>query len=564
MLVFHGYLLRGTGSNVYNASLAPALAGLGHEVHLLCQDRDAGALEWVDRVGRWQEGELVVEGTPAPGESSVTAYAPEIGGLLPVYVRDAYEGFEVREFGELTEGELERYLEANVAAVRDVARAAGGVDAALANHLVMGPVVLARAALGEHGLGPDRYAVKVHGSALEYTVKPQPQRFLPYAREGLARAAAVLVGSRHTAESLWAALDDPDLPARTRLGPPGVDTTLFHPISSEKATVRLHRLVSKLRSEAPREEDRADRRRVARRGGPPPVARRPQAEDAGGGAPRQDPPPQRSDPPASAWGRDPDTAAEAIEWWAEARGPRVVFVGKLIVSKGLDLLLAAWPLVVARDPGARLLVVGFGEYGDALRRLWNAIERADTEEVGEVAARGRALEGGPEEPLRMLGAFLENLPDEYGPASAAAAGSVGFAGRLEHDEVGALVPCAEALVFPSSFPEAFGMVAAEVAAAGVLPVSAAHSGALEVSRELAAALPGEASHLVSFPVGDGAVEAIASRINGWLALGGEDRERARRALVETATRLWSWEGVARGVVAAAGGELDALPAAVSE
>ena len=45
------------------------------------------------------------------------------------------------------------------------------------------------------------YAVKVHGSALEYTVRPEPERFLPYALEGLAGAAGVLVGSRHTAES---------------------------------------------------------------------------------------------------------------------------------------------------------------------------------------------------------------------------------------------------------------------------------------------------------------------------------------------------------------------------
>ena len=38
------------------------------------------------------------------------------------------------------------------------------------------------------------------------------------------------------------------------------------------------------------------------------------------------------------------------------------FVGKLIVSKGVDLLLAAWPLVPPRLPAARLVVVGFGEY----------------------------------------------------------------------------------------------------------------------------------------------------------------------------------------------------------
>ena len=81
VLIFHGYLLRGTGSNVYNAALAQALARLGHEVHLFCQDRGARDLPWV--------------GGEGPG--SVTVHIPEIGGLLPVYVADRYEGFEVSQ-----------------------------------------------------------------------------------------------------------------------------------------------------------------------------------------------------------------------------------------------------------------------------------------------------------------------------------------------------------------------------------------------------------------------------------------------------------------------------------
>ena len=53
VLIFHGYLLSGTGSNVYNAALAEALVRAGHEVHLLCQDRDPLALDWVDAAGDW-------------------------------------------------------------------------------------------------------------------------------------------------------------------------------------------------------------------------------------------------------------------------------------------------------------------------------------------------------------------------------------------------------------------------------------------------------------------------------------------------------------------------------
>src|SRR5215212_7283552 len=203
ILIFHGYLLRGTGSNVYNASLARALAGLGHEVHLLCQDRAAGRLDWV---------------SDEPGPGKVKVYNPDIGRVLPVYVADEYEGFDAITYDKLSDDQLDHYLEANVAAVRDVAQQAGP-DVALANHLVMGPAILARAIGGQVP-----YAVKVHGSALEYTVKPNPERFMPYAREGLEQAAAVLVGSRHTAESLWQAMGDPGLPDHTRLGPPGVDT----------------------------------------------------------------------------------------------------------------------------------------------------------------------------------------------------------------------------------------------------------------------------------------------------------------------------------------------------
>jgi glycosyltransferase involved in cell wall biosynthesis len=94
------------------------------------------------------------------------------------------------------------------------------------------------------------------------------------------------------------------------------------------------------------------------------------------------------------------------------------------------------------------------------------------------------------------------------------------------------------------------MVAAEAAAGGVLPVSAAHSGALEVSRELAADLPDAAAPLVSFQVGDGSVAEIAANLNDWLALDPDTTAQARAALRETAVRLWSWEGVARGVIEA--------------
>src|SRR5262245_517100 len=48
ILIFHGYLLLGTGSNVYNAELGAALVRAGHEVHMLAQERSPFELEWVE------------------------------------------------------------------------------------------------------------------------------------------------------------------------------------------------------------------------------------------------------------------------------------------------------------------------------------------------------------------------------------------------------------------------------------------------------------------------------------------------------------------------------------
>ena len=209
---------------------------------------------------------------------------------------------------------------------------------ALANHLVMGPVILARA-LG----GRTPYAVKVHGSALEYTVRPHRERFLPYALEGLRGASGVLVGSRHTAESLWEVLDEPGLPERTRLGPPGVDVHTFRPRPPAEAAAGLR---------------------------------------AAGRAPRV-----AARPPRGAERRTPRRRWPSLD---PARDRIVSYVGKLIVSKGVDLLLAAWPLVVARVPEARLVIVGFGTYRETLGRFVDAL-----------AARGR---GRPARASRRAGA----------------------------------------------------------------------------------------------------------------------------------------------------------------
>ncbi len=524
VLVFHGYLLRGTGSNVYNADLAAALVELGHEVHLVCQERHAHEFDFVGAVGDWDAGELVVRRV---GGASCTVYRPDIGGLLPVYVPDRYEGLEARPFPELTDTQLERYLRANVRAVAEVV-SRRRADVALANHLVMGPAILARALSGTDV----PYAVKVHGSALEYTVKPHP-RFLPYARQGIAPAKTVLVGSSHVAHSLWAALEDPSLPARTRLGTPGVDVSRFRPRERAGALAALRALAERIAEDPERLET---------------------GSRSSGRAASE-----------SAFSRDHAATATALARLAvSARsGPLIAFVGKLIVSKGIDLLLASWPLVLDQVPSARLAVIGFGAYRAAVERWIDALSSGRLDTLHALAAEGRAAEGGPRSSLKFVLSFLERLEasgqrERYLKAARLVRERVILTGRLEHDELASILPLCEAIVVPSTFPEAFGMVAVEAAACGALPISAAHSGLAEVSRTLAQGLPEPVRELASFPIGPEVVDSISTRLTGWLHAPPELRDAARAALVKTVAERYSWAGVARTVIAAGRGELETL------
>ncbi len=66
-------------------------------------------------------------------------------------------------------------------------------------------------------------------------------------------------------------------------------------------------------------------------------------------------------------------AAGLRERYGLGTAPVVVCVSRLVRRKGQDNLIAAWPTVRARVPGARLLIVGRGPYEPGLRRQAMAI-----------------------------------------------------------------------------------------------------------------------------------------------------------------------------------------------
>ena len=169
ILLWHGYLLTGTGSNLYTANLAREWRAAGHDVLVLCQDRAADTYSFIDAAGDFapanDDFSVADSGTPRAKGRAVVA-RPDIGSILPVYVYDDYQGFFAKRFVDLSDGELEHYTNANIAAlVTAITR--HEPDAIITGHEVMGPYIAREAC---RLTGTD-YVAKLHGSGLEYAVK---------------------------------------------------------------------------------------------------------------------------------------------------------------------------------------------------------------------------------------------------------------------------------------------------------------------------------------------------------------------------------------------------------
>ncbi len=122
-----------------------------------------------------------------------------------------------------------------------------------------------------------------------------------------------------------------------------------------------------------------------------------------------------------------------------------------------------------------------------------------------------------------------------------------FTGALEHRHLRHLLPLCDVAVVPSIFPEAFGMVAAEAAAAGVLPVVSAHSGLAEVAAGIGEEVGPEAAALLTFATGDAG--ALHDRLAAILALPAERRAELGLAARRAVERRWSWRVVAEKLLA---------------
>lgn len=557
LCIWHGYLLGATGSNIYTHHLVESWVRAGHDVVLACQEPDPTKHPSIHEVVRLARDTATAEvtvasreqiRTPEAGHGRCTMVVPDIHGLLPVYVLDRYEGFEVVRVPDLSDARLADYLADHAAAMQWVVDefSPAGV---LVNHAAPLPAAIAPV-LDAAGVP---FAVKVHGSELEYALIEDARLVAP-AADALERSASVLVGSDHIERRTRELLGDEAVDGHVWTVPPGVDLDRFHPIDrDDDARARTHeRLVSEVEA------------RIA-------------ASPGGRGADSC----ERTRALVSAVGNDPEQAAKLVPGLRElhasyeerhieqtagaaARGLRpddralIVFVGKLIPQKGVHLLLAALPFVLDVHPKAHVVVAGFGPLRDGLEALLLAMASQDAAAIDALADHMGALSGEGHDDLPHLRVFLDDLRERGDFDDWLSASSehrvdehVSWLGLVDHGVLAELWPLAETSVVPSVLAEAFGMVAAEAAATGCVPIVSDHSGLADAASviELDGVAPVRFDVGGAGGVGDitGAVVNLAQAIIDRLSLREKERARQAAAARTNVARSWGWDALAREV-----------------
>jgi len=474
--MIHGYLLGGTGSNIFVSNLVRHFCLLGHDVYLFCQEREPQTLDFISQHCVFEKGNKSHETvfsreTDLPGKCIL--FNPHLEGLLPVYVYDEYEGFTVKTFQEMETSEIERYIEQNAQAIETV-YAENGYDVVHTNHVIMSPYIARE--LWKRSEVP--YYITLHGSALNFSVK-NDERLRPYAIKALLDAEKIFAVSRHNRLEVVTFFKEisADITDKFHVVPAGVDTDRFQVLEGSKrdsirtlSSVLDERIIvlPNGKTTDQKESFLSDLDQTS------------SVEEVDGLVKEYNKRYAQGHPD-----KDIANTLDRIDW---DRDWVLLFVGKFLWTKGIQMVISSLPIVLEQVPNVHLLLVGFGSYREELEALVYALDSGRRELFRYLVERSISQMGPGDNPtIKKPFKFLEALAGRKGvkryfesAIDNRISQHVHFLGAMCHNELGYLLPCADGFVAPSVFPEAFGMVSIEALACGVLPIISNQTGFKEI------------------------------------------------------------------------------------
>jgi glycosyltransferase involved in cell wall biosynthesis len=529
--ILHGYLLEGSGSNIWTRSIVRSLCKNGETVHLVCQENHPEKYDFISEYHCYSDDSVEMKlNREVPYKGKCIIHKPQLGDTLPVYVWDKYEEFSnVVPMTELSNTAIENYVEQNTKVVLKVINDYE-ITALHVNHAVLMSVVAHRV----NKITSIPFAIMPHGSAIEYAVK-RDKRFLDLATKAFDSAKKIFVVSKEMENRISSIFQSiPNVDQKMTHLNLGVDTRIFKPILPKLRYQNIEKLFQQLK-DLPRGKNN-EQLSILRRNLSSDLQLKELRKIISSTTDYQMKHPDI----------DVEAKLEKINW---IHDKVILFVGRLITSKGIQSVIATLPLIFHLHPNARLIVVGHGPLREIMEIFLWALENNERELVKKIITWGKSLEGNLgdkssfEDVLSFFNQLEENneLDSYYEKAHKhLRSDKVIFTGYLGHEELRYLYSCCDVAIFPSVVMEAGPLVFLEALASGCFPLGTYFGGMAVNIDSISDGLPKEISDLMKISVKtDSKQFDIIKKINDSLSLDG----KYRFVLSKTAKELYDWGSV---------------------
>jgi len=530
--LLHGYLLEGSGSNLWTRSIIQSLCNNGETVHLICQENHPDLYDFIAETiiyhSNGNRETILNRETVYPGKCIM--HKPKLGNTLPVYVMDKYEEFsDPRPMINLNDTEIEVYLQINIKVLTQIVDE-NQVKVIHANHAVLMSVVAQQVAKKRK----IPYAIMPHGSAIEYAVK-KDKRFFKFAEQSFDDAHRIyVIGDeiRNRIKELFTAL--PAIESKMLSLNLGVNTSLFKPIKVKnridkmfelyallkniqrgKTNLQLQNMLNKLKADISKQELINI------------------INDSGSYN-------------AKLTDDNAEEKLQLVDWEKEKV---ILFVGRLIASKGLHSVITALPEIIAAEPNTRLIVVGHGPQREPLEALIWALQNGHSDLVSNIVEWGRELEGTGTKSLEETQLYFNHLKESneldnfFNKAQKHINGdSVLFTGYLTHRELCCLFPACDVAIFPSVVAEAGPLVFLEAMASGCFPVGTYFAGMQASIDSVSQAIPPDIVDIMKLSHRpDQTILDIISKVKKALYVDSDHKEKLRNVAIEK----YDWQNISK-------------------
>jgi glycosyltransferase involved in cell wall biosynthesis len=462
ILFWHGYLLHGSGSNIFTLNVVEEFLKINN-VYLFSQERNWDGIEKIKShfVINENQNLSLEKDFKREGFIGVTPY---IGNLLPVFVYDDYDGFEVKTFDNLTDEELEIYIDLNVKAMISFLKK-NKIDIIYCNHFAISPYIMKK--VWEKTRVP--YVVIGHGSSLNYIIS-KDERYMKLSYEGFLNSQNVVVQSEYIRDRSIEIYEKKEffMDPRFKIIPSGVNFKKFNKFMTDK---EFKKIVEK---------------KIGFSNGPTKITYDKYYEQIKKLRDREQ------------IKKIIDLEEKKIEYRDIDRDllskipsyrddePSILYIGKLIISKGVQILLMSLPYVFHENSNTKVSIVGYGKFRPTLELLLRGLVEGNKNLIEVLVKNGNFLENEKEGSLKYIEYFLEDLIkkgklNEYlNLAKKINLENIVFLGKLDHDTLPYIIKKHNLIVVPSIFPESFGMVSIEGMSQGLIPIVSNHSGLKEI------------------------------------------------------------------------------------